>query len=158
MSTDNKVPTGFASPGFELYPRDDFDGLWEVLWTNGRIRFRGTYKRGLKAIGQHLFFWENGNLAEISYWQDGFPSGVEIKFREDGSKESEKDYGEHGGYTKSWTERLYDSTNSQLFMLTVVTNNKVVAEWTRPDMREIFDQIELNKCVEEAVNRVYPNK
>ena len=128
-----------VDPGYGVYPEKDFDGVWEVLYPNGQLKFRGAYKNG-KELGQHLCYWENGVVAEVSFWDEGFVYGTVLKFREDGSKQAEEDWGEYGGRTKSWTARIYD-TNSQLAFVTVRKNDQVIAEWTRPDLRE-YTQIE----------------
>jgi antitoxin component YwqK of YwqJK toxin-antitoxin module len=82
------------------YPPDDFEGVWIEHWPNGQLKFRGTYKKDGLRVGQHICFWENGVLREVSTWEQGWVTGTLIRFYEDGTRECEKEFGEHGGVTR----------------------------------------------------------
>jgi hypothetical protein len=69
--------------GDGLYPPDNFTGIWEVYWPNGRLKWRSFYKNG-KAEGEHLCLLDNGVIAQngqningecvgdwFDYWEDG---------------------------------------------------------------------------------------
>jgi hypothetical protein len=139
-----------------VYPPEDFEGLWVEHWPNGQLKFRGQYKKGEMRVGQHMSFYENGVLDEISSWSEGWMHGTVLWFREDGSKEREKDYGEAGGTTQSWTERWY-GLDSDLWKVEIYKDGKVVSEWTHPEVREIWKTIDADKIVQDAVRMVYPD-
>src|SRR5689334_4121988 len=106
-----------------VYPPEEFEGLWLEHWPNGQLRFRGRFKKARKRIGQHISFWESGPVQELSCWDEGWICGTMIRFREDGSKECEKDYEECGGRTRSWIERCY-SMNGEPSFVYIYRNDK----------------------------------
>ena len=140
-----------------VWPPEDFEGSWVEHWPDGSLKYRGTYQSGRKRVGQHISFWENGVLQELSYWDDGWVCGTVIWFTEDGSKECEKDYGEYGGRTRSWIERLY-LDGIQPSTIYEWKEGDIVAKWTRPDLREIEREIGFDKIVQDAVRQVYPDE
>ena len=139
-----------------VYPPMEFEGLWIEHWPNGQLKFRGHFDRRNMRIGQHISFWENGVLQELSFWNEGFACGTITWFREDGSKEVERDFGEYGGRTRSWIERFF-SVSGPLSYLCLWKEDVLVAEWTRPDLRELEKEIDLDGIVKEAVRMVYPD-
>ncbi len=153
MTTEENNYRNYADSCAGVYPPEDFDGLWVQHWSNGQLKYRGQYKPGRKRIGQHICFWENGVLQELSYWDDGWVTGTLLRFNEDGSKDSEKDYGVHGGVTRSWVERWFD-LNSNVFNITVWKNDEMVAEWKDPETRRIWDEIGGDQIVERAVDQM----
>jgi hypothetical protein len=157
MISDNYSYRNYGDSCSGVYPPEDFEGLWMEHWSNGQLKFRGQYKRKLKRVGQHISFYENGVLQEVSCWDEGWACGTVIWFREDGSKECEKDYGEHGGLTRSWTEKCY-SMSGQLHAVRVHRDDKLVAEWVDPESRKLWEAIGADKIVEEAVKMVYPDE
>ena len=138
-----------------VYPDDDFEGVRIDYWPNGQLKFRGEYKKGEKRIGQHVCLYPNGVLQEVSYWNDGYACGTVIRFREDGSKESETDYSENGGRTRSWKERSYH-IDGTLYAVEVCKDGQVVAEWLDGEVRKILDAIDADGLVDEAVKLVHP--
>jgi len=139
-----------------VYPPEDFEGLWSEHWPNGQLKFRGEYKSRRMRVGQHLSFWENGVLKEISYWDQGYACGTVIWFCEDGSKECEKEYGEHGARIRSWIERTYMKDNG-IFSIHVWKADQLIATWTRPELREIVDEVGMDDIAAEAVRELYPD-
>jgi hypothetical protein len=137
------------------FPDEDFEGLWIEHWPNGQLKFRGYFKKRHKRVGQHICFWPNGVLREVSFWDEGWVCGTVIWFREDGSKESEKDYGEFGSRTRSWTERWYGG-ESELWKVIVWRDGRPIAEWEDPQTRRIGNEVELDRIVNDAVKGVYP--
>jgi|GEM_PF-4500431 len=140
-----------------VYPPEDFEGVWTERWRNGQIKFRGQYSAGLKRIGLHVSFYENGVLQEVSYWNDGWACGTTLWFRDDGSKEYEKDYGEHGGMTRCWTEK-YFSISGALGAVRVYRDDKLFAEWLNQETRNVLDQINADQVIQDAVNKLYPDE
>jgi hypothetical protein len=140
-----------------IYPPEDFEGLWVEHWPNGQLKFRGEYKKRNMRNGQHLCFWENGVLRELSYWERGWVTGTLIRFYEDGTKECERDYGEHGGVIRSWTEHAF-SIRGRLSYINVWKNDEIVARWGRPDLLEIEEEIGVDKLIEEEIKRLYPDE
>jgi hypothetical protein len=156
MGSTNENYRNFGDSFSNVSPPEDFEGLWIEHWPDGTLKSRGAYQSGNKRIGQHISFWPNGELQEVSYWDEGWISGTLIVFREDGSKERERDYGEYGGRTRCWIERCYGASGD-LWTVEVWKDDKMVAEWISPETREVFDEIDLEKIVDQAVKRVYPD-
>jgi hypothetical protein len=136
----------------EVYPPEEFEGLWVEHWGNGQLKFRGAFKPGLKRIGQHICFWETGALQEVSYWDEGWVCGTLIRFNEDGTKEYEKDYGEYGGRTRSWTEKSYGVVTGELMSVIVWKDDDVIAEWHEPESRRMYEEIGGKALAEEIVD------
>ena len=157
MSNEDDNYRSFGDSCSGVYPPEEFEGLWVENWPNGQLKFRGQFKKNRRRVGQHLSFWESGALQELSYWDDGWVCGTLVRFGEDGTRECEKDYGEHGGRTRSWTERCY-SLDGELYSLFVWKNGDIIARWTRPELRKIEEQIGFNKIIQDAVKMVYPNE
>lgn len=134
-----------------VYPPEEFEGIWVEHWRNGQLKFRGTFKQGVKRIGQHICFWETGALQEVSYWDEGWVCGTLLRFDEEGSRDCEKEFGEHGGRTRSWTERLY-SPSGQLFLVAVWKNDEMIAEWHEPESRRMYEEIGDKALAEEIVD------
>ena len=139
-----------------VYPPMDYEGLWIEHWPDGQLKFRGHFDRRNKRIGQHISFWENGVLQELSYWVEGYACGTVSWFREDGTKELERDFGEQGGKTRSWIERSF-SISGRIYNVEVWTKGKCVAEWVDPETQKLFDEISLDDIVASAVREVYPD-
>lgn len=155
MESSDKTHNDYCDSDSGVYPPEDFQGLWVEHWSDGQLKYRGQFALGGKRIGQHIAFWYNGNLQEVSYWIDGWVNGTVIIFNEDGSKETEKDFGEHGGRTRNWIERSYHS-EGDVWNITTWKNDEIVAEWIHPETQKLFDEIGLDAIVENAVRRVYP--
>lgn len=147
----------YCDSGSGVYPDDAFEGLLVEHWPNAQLKYRGQFKKHGKRVGQHMCFYENGVLQELSYWNDGWVTGTAISFREDGSKEMERDFGEAGSRTRDWIERWY-GYDGELWRVVVWSRNGVVAEWMSPLLRQIGDDIELDKIVDEAGKQVYPDE
>jgi hypothetical protein len=157
MDSTNESPyPHYSDSGAMIYPPQEFEGLWLEHWKNGRCKYRGAFRKGGQRIGQHAAFWENGALQEVSYWDEGWATGTFLVFRDDGSKESERDYGEYGGRSRAWVAKFY-SASGQLSSVEVWKSNELIAEWMRPDLRDIADEIELEKGIEDAVKKLYPD-
>jgi hypothetical protein len=152
MSANKDYYKNYCDSQSGVYPPDDFVGLLVEHWDNGQLKFRGRYEKGGKRVGQHICFWENGALQEVSYWTDGWVTGTTLWFREDGSKDCEKDYREHGGITRSWIERRY-SIDDRLCRVFVWLDDVTKAEWIEPETRALDEEIGLNDIVDEAVRK-----
>jgi hypothetical protein len=148
----------FCDSDSGVYPPEEFEGLWVEHWSNGQLKYRGLFKRNQMRIGQHISFFETGVLHELSYWQDGWVVGTVMSFREDGSKEYERDYGEHGGVTRSWTEKYYSAASGALHSISVYRAEESIAEWMEPESRKLLDSLGIDKVVQDAVRMVYPDE
>jgi hypothetical protein len=139
-----------------VYPPDDFEGIWIEHWPQGTLKYRGEFQKNAKRVGQHICFWVNGVLDELSFWKDGWICGTVLWFRDDGSRECEKNYGEVGGKRRTWVERLYGE-DSRLFTIFVWKNHEIVSEWTEPELLELEKQVDIDKIIDDAVRQVYPD-
>lgn len=147
----------FSDSGCGVYPPDEFKGLWVEHWPNGILKFRGEFRKNGMKVGQHICFWENGALSEVSHWREGWVCGTLISFREDGSRQRERYYGEHGGRNRFWVERFYDE-DSELYAIYVWKNEQIVSEWASPEELEMEKEIDIDRIVDEAVRQVYPDE
>lgn len=97
-------------------PPTNFTGVWRTYWANGQKSGEGYYKDG-KPDGDGIGFYSDGAKVLVHHWVNGVSEGEEIGFyrsgrikykgqykigkqvghwfwyKEDGSIESEKDYG-----------------------------------------------------------------
>jgi len=94
-------------------------------------------------------------LQELSVWEDGYATGTVIWFREDGTKDTERDFGVNGGKTRSWAEREYGWDNN-IYEITVWRNGEKVYEWLRPDMRKWVEESGLKRRIDKIVKSFYP--
>lgn len=139
-----------------VYPDETFQGTYEELWDDTTLRYRGVFELGGKKVGLHLLFWPNGMISELAYWIQGFPVGTMIRFREDGSREMERDYGETGGSVRSWIEKRYGYDN-RLISVTETKSGIQISDWVEPTFAAMLQEVyaELNseeesrKCEEE---------
>jgi hypothetical protein len=150
---DNDRYSGASS--LNVYPPDDFEGVWTERWRDGQLKTRGAYKKGGLRIGQHLHFWQNGALREVSYWVQGCVSGTLLLFHEDGTRESEFDYGEEGARRGSYTQRSY-SIDGRLSYLYVWQNYIIVSRWGRADLLDLEKAIGADERIEKAISKLYP--
>jgi hypothetical protein len=137
-----------------VFPPLNFQGLWTESWPNGQLKFRGQFETGIRRIGQHISFYENGVLQEVSFWDQGWVCGTVLWFRDDGTKEYERDYGEHGGMTRSWTEK-YFSNSGDLRSVRVYRDDKLIAECRDSVSRDLWQKIGGDNIVDDAVRMVY---
>jgi hypothetical protein len=154
---DDNAYREFCDSRTEVYPDDDFEGVKTEVWPDGTLRFRGMFKKGARRVGQHISFWENGLLEEISYWDDRWPSGTTLWFYNNGTKECEKDYGVYGGRTREWVERHFDE-HGTLFMVLVYRNDSIVAEWIEPSVRKDLVDVGSDDIIERALDQFVRGK
>jgi antitoxin component YwqK of YwqJK toxin-antitoxin module len=81
--------------GDGTYPPEDYNGIWEVYWPNGKIKYRSTFING-KEEGYCNCYWDNGNIAQTGEMRDGKCIGVWTDYSYDGFKSLEGAYGENG--------------------------------------------------------------
>ena len=61
------------------------DGLFQVKWPNGNLRYEWNYKDGKRADGKSYGWWPNGKQKIIRNWKDGKHYGLQREFYTDGS-------------------------------------------------------------------------
>ena len=61
------------------------DGLFQVKWPNGNLRYEWYYKDGKRADGKSYGWWPNGEQKIIRNWKDGKHYGLQREFYTDGS-------------------------------------------------------------------------
>jgi len=140
--TINEAYRNFADSGCGTYPDEAYSGTLLEFWGNGGIKYRGTFEQGRKRVGLHTCFWENGTLREVGFWQEGWNRGTLIRFREDGSKELERDYGEQGAETRSWTERRYSFGSSRLVVVEQWVNGELASRWVDEELARALQDAE----------------
>jgi antitoxin component YwqK of YwqJK toxin-antitoxin module len=101
MSTNHDY-SEFNDSGSGVYPDAEFHGIYEEYWPNGKLKYRGEFEALRKRVGQHVAYWENGFVKEISYWLDGWVCGTVSRFYENGVRDEELHYGERGSRTRAW--------------------------------------------------------
>ena len=132
-----------------VYPDESFSGEHVEYWDDGTLKFRGVFGAGRKRHGVHVCFWENGRLREVSFWVDGWNSGTLLSFREDGTKRLERDYGEDGAKSQSWTEKRYGS-DSRLIAVEKWEDGKMVSKWLDDQITAAIQQAQASLEEEEA--------
>lgn len=138
-----------------VYPPDHFEGLWLETWPNGRLKYRGEFKEGGRRIGQHISFFVNGVLQEVATWNDGWICGTVLWFRSDGTKEYEKDFGEHGGVTRCWTERCY-TLSGGVYATRIYRDGEIVSEQVTPEIHNLMKHINIDAIIQGEVDKLYP--
>lgn len=93
--------------GDGLYPDENFTGIWEVSWPNGRLKVRGEYVEG-KEVGKYECFWENGKIAQEGQHENGECVGDWFDYWEDGKLYKQTAYTGDGNF-KVFT---YDSSGN----------------------------------------------
>jgi antitoxin component YwqK of YwqJK toxin-antitoxin module len=83
--------------GYGLYAPKDFNGVWEVYWPNGRLKFRAEYVNG-KEEGWTRCWWDNGKLCQEGVNEAGECVGIWTRFLEDGRKFKEEEFYSPGSF------------------------------------------------------------
>ena len=65
------------------------DGLFQVHWPSGQLRYEWYYKDGKRADGVSKAWWPNGNLKSEHTLKDGEKEGLWTFWHEDGQTEME---------------------------------------------------------------------
>ena len=82
------------------------DGLFQVYWSNGNLRYEWYYKDGQHADDISKGWWSNGNLKQTINWKNGKFDGLVTYWYESGQKEQEVSYkdGKINGKVINWYE------------------------------------------------------
>jgi antitoxin component YwqK of YwqJK toxin-antitoxin module len=81
--------------GENEWPTENFSGVWEIYWRSGGLKFRGTYIEG-KGEGEHVCWWENGEVAQRGLVVQGRCDGIWTDFDDEGNKTLQGRYGPDG--------------------------------------------------------------
>jgi len=146
MSTHDDDYRNFGDSCSGVYPPDVFEGVLVEFWPNGQPKYRGRFEKNSRRTGQHISFWETGALQEVAFWKGGWVYGTMLRFRKNGSKDSERDYGQDGARTRSWTIRSYD-LDSDLSIVKRIEDDTVVSKWVRPDIQELMNLVDVDSIV-----------
>ena len=141
---------------FSQFPDDEnFSGLYEVLWDDGTLRYRGRFLVNLTRVGQHIEFWANGNIREVSYWVDGTICGTALTFYEDGLRENVIDYPEFGADQDSWLSRSYGAGTGDLISMDKMFADRFTREniWKLKRIKDAFEDIDFEAIANEAVQQ-----
>tara|TARA_R100001594_G_scaffold25041_1_gene49053 strand:- start:37 stop:450 length:414 start_codon:yes stop_codon:yes gene_type:complete len=82
------------------------DGLFQVHWSNGNLRYEWYYKNGKRADGVSKSWHENGQLKQEITWKDGKLDGLYSWFYPSGQKRKEGTFknGKENGLRTFWYE------------------------------------------------------
>ncbi len=80
------------------------DGLFQVYWPNGNLRYEWEYKDGKRVDGESKSWWSNGTLKCVKIWKNGKLDGLSIHWYESGQKDSEQTWknGKRNGKLTDW--------------------------------------------------------
>jgi antitoxin component YwqK of YwqJK toxin-antitoxin module len=60
------------------------DGMWKSYYTNGKPKSKGNFVQG-NPDGEHTFYYEDGRIKELQYYQNGIRQKTWKKFDEEGT-------------------------------------------------------------------------
>ena len=153
MTANDKSYKDYADTCAQIYPPDDFEGLLIKRWSNGQLKFRGYFDKGRMRQGQHLLFWESGILEEVSHWKDGWAVGTLLRYRENGSKEEEIQYGSNGGRLQEYTCWSYRSSNEPL-CVKELRNYESAWMWMDPEFASNWESFGGDNRIKELWNEM----
>lgn len=79
------------------------DGLFQVHWPNGKLRYEWYYKDGKRADGVSRGWWPNGNLKQAISFKDGKWDGLYDERYQNGQHWRERTFSK-GRLAGTWTE------------------------------------------------------
>ena len=129
-------------------PKADFEGVLTEEWPSGRLRFRGAFRKFCTRVGQHVALWENGIVREISHWVDGYPTGARTTYYEDGERNEEVFYGEHGARRGNIVCRSY--VEDQLNHACRYEGNELVQQFVSQEDLELSDELGVDQMMKDA--------
>jgi len=94
MSRDNQNPrksrfvNEWAEGGGKRYD-EPTDGLFQIHWPNGNLRYEWYYKDGKRADGVSMGWYETGELKQTMSWKNGVRHGLWITYYKNGEKRRE---------------------------------------------------------------------
>jgi len=65
------------------------DGLFQIHWPNGNLRYEWYYKDGKRADGVSMGWYETGELKQTMSWKNGIRHGLWITYYKNGEKRRE---------------------------------------------------------------------
>jgi hypothetical protein len=135
---------------------DNYTGKWESHWPNGAIKYRGHFEDGIE-VGQFVCYWQDGTVAQVG-WRNaaGIPRGTILSFYPDGDKQTEEIWDETDIHPGNFVRRSYDADGAVTGWIKF-HEFQVTESWEIPDdedARELYDSIELDRIVDEAINSV----
>ena len=126
---DSPDPESCFSSYLSQYPEDDdFTGIYETYWPNGRLQYRGFFEEFATRHGHHIEFWPNGNVKELSTWNHGWIVGTQVCFHENGHRESEIDFSTSGSRSLTRVEKHFGE-NGDLHIILAFFNGKKSVVW-----------------------------
>lgn len=105
---DVKQSNGLKQKYMEGGIRNDSirDGVWKVYHKNGKLQVSATYRLGI-SVGEERVYYENGQLAQLGYYdQNGNYAGEWKFYYQNGTPYSVGSYDANGMCTGDWT--FYD--------------------------------------------------
>jgi len=77
-SADGTSSTGDGTRLIEKYHKSGpEDGIFQIKWPNGNLRYEWTYKDGKRVDGISRGWWENGQKKHYQSWLNGLEHGLE---------------------------------------------------------------------------------
>ena len=104
---DDRFANDIGGPGIEY--DIPINGLFQIYWSNGNLRYEWYYKDGKRADGVSRGWWPNGKLKQMIIRKDGKKDGLETTWHENGQKMYEGTY-VYGIEVGKWTAYNEDGT------------------------------------------------
>ena len=91
------------------------DGLFQVKWPNGKLKYEWEYKDGKRADGISKGWWSNGKLKQTQTWKNNTRNGLWTMWYPSGQKKEEEPNrsGLRHGLSISWYDngqKMYERT------------------------------------------------
>lgn len=93
----------------EPEPANDFCGFWEEHYPHGQLKYRGKFYGNRERRGQHVLYYENGNVQELSTWHEGWPVGTWSIYSEEGYLMTTIELGELGAKASTYIEKVFST-------------------------------------------------
>ena len=130
----------------------DFEGILTEEWSSGKVRFRGAFRKFCTRVGQHVAFWENGIVREISHWVDGYPTGTRATYYEDGERNEEVFYGEQGARHGNIVCRSF--LDDKLNHVCRYENNELAQQFVTQESIDLSDKLGFDQMMKDAVEEL----
>ena len=143
----------FFESALSVCPPDEFEGLYQERYPDGQLKYRGFFEKNCVRTGQHLEFWPNGFVKEISYFANNRIVGTSLNFYENGTRESEQDYLENGSKKGNWIEKNYGSETGMLLSIYRNIGNDSESLWLHANVEKIESEFreEWDQMIQDSV-------
>ena len=88
------------------------DGIFQVHWPAGNLRYEWEYKDGKRADGESKGWHPSGNLKQIRNWKDGKEDGLHTEWFDSGQMKIEETY--KNGYPDGLYTKWYENGQKKM--------------------------------------------